>query len=122
MTQENVFRRHLMNPSIAKQAQRLNTALSLTKKYSSVSETVNKMAEQFSISKRQAYRYIREASEIGERVPIPDQKVAFTVKLSQSLVQRLREYSKSSEKSLSVIVTQSLEVFLQNGLGQRQKK
>ncbi len=111
-----------MKATKAEQAQRINTALSLTKKYSSVSKAANKMAEQFSISKRQAYRYIREASYIGERIPIPDQKVAFTVKLAQRLVQRLREYSKSSEKSLSLIVTQSLEVFLQNGLGQRQKK
>ncbi len=108
-----------MKSTKAEQAQRINIALSLTKKYSSVSEAAKAMSEKFSISKRQAYRYIREANAFGEKVPIPDQKIAFTVKLSQSLVQRLRGYSKSSGENLSSIVTQSLEVFLQNGRGQR---
>ena len=80
------------------------------------------MTEQYGISKRQAYRYIHEANKIGAEIPIPDHKIAFTVKLSQSLIQRLREYAKSSGKSLSEIVTQSLEVFLQNGRGRCSEK
>jgi len=80
------------------------------------------MAGQYSISKRQAYRYLQEASKVGKEIAVPDSKIAFTVKLSRKLVQRLREHAKSSEKKLSEIVTQSLEDFLQNGRGRRQEK
>jgi len=77
------------------------------------------MAEQYGISKRQAYRYLDQARTTGAELPIPDQKIAFTVKLSQNIIQALREYARNSGKSLSEIVTQSLEAFLQNGRRQR---
>ena len=97
-------------------------ALSLIKKYDTVSKAADAMTEKYGISKRQAYRYISDASKIEKAIPIPDQKIAFTVKLSQNLIQGLREYAENSGKSLSEIVTQSLEVFLQNGRGQRSGK
>lgn len=108
-----------MKSTHAQRAQRINMALSLIKKQDTVSKAANAMAEQYGISKRQAYRYLNEASKTGTELPIPDQKIAFTVKLSQNLVQSLREYAKKSRMSLSEIVSQSLEVFLQNGKGQR---
>ena len=111
-----------MKSTQAQRAQRINTALSLLKKQGSVTKAADTMAEQYSISKRQAYRYFQEAIKIGKEVPIPDRKIAFTVKLSQNLISALREYAKNSRKSLSEIVTQSLEVFLQNGQGQSSKK
>jgi hypothetical protein len=70
---------------------------------------------QYGISKRQAYRYIQEAKMIKKDVPIPDTKIAFTVKLSQNLIQTLRQHAKDTGKTLSEIVTRSLEAFLQNG-------
>ena len=111
-----------MKSTQAERAQRINTALSLIKKHNTVSRAADAMTEQYGISKRQAYRYIHDASKIGVEIPIPDQKIAFTVKLSQSLIQALREYAKKSEKSLSEIVTQSLEGVLQNGRGHRSEK
>ena len=111
-----------MKSTQAEHAERINAALSLAKKYGTVSQAADAMTERYGISKRQAYRYIHDANKIGAEIPIPDQKIAFTVKLSQSLIQVLREYSKKSEKSLSEIVTQALEGFLQNGQGQRSEK
>ena len=111
-----------MKSTQAQCAQRINTALSLLKKQGTVTKAAETMTEQYGISKRQAYRYIQEAIKIGEEIPIPDQKIAFTVKLSQNLILVLREYAKKSGKSLSEIVTQSLEVFLQNGRGQSSEK
>jgi len=52
---------------------------------------------------------------IRKDVPIPDTKIAFTVKLSQNLIQALRQHAKDTGKTLSEIVTRSLEAFLQNG-------
>lgn len=111
-----------MKSTQVERAQRINTALSLIRKHSTISKAADAMTERYGISKRQAYRYISEANKIGDEIPIPDQKIAFTVKLSQSLIQALREYARKSGKSLSEIVTQSLEVFLQNGRGQRSGK
>jgi predicted DNA-binding transcriptional regulator YafY len=111
-----------MKSTHVERAQRINTALSLIKKLDTVSKAADAMTEEYGISKRQAYRYIHDANKIGAEIPIPDQKIAFTVKLSQSLIRGLREYAKQSGQSLSEIVTQSLEVFLQNGRGQRSEK
>ncbi len=110
-----------MKSTKAERAQRINTALLLIHKHDTISNAAKSMAAQYGISKRQAYRYIREATAVGEKVPIPDSKIAFTVKLSQNLVQRLRDYTKNSGESLSEIVTQSLEVFLQNGREQQKE-
>ena len=111
-----------MKSTKAELTQRINAALLLIREYSSTSEAANVMAEKYSISKRQAYRYVQQASKIGKQVAVPDLKIAFTVKLSQKLVQRLREHAKYTERKLSTIVTQSLEDFLQNGQESGQKK
>ncbi len=111
-----------MKSTKAELTQRINTALLLVRKYDSISEAASLMSEQYSISKRQAYRYVQQASKIGKQVAVPDPKIAFTVKLSQKLVQRLREHAKHTKKNLSTIVTQSLEDFLQNGQAPGQKK
>ena len=97
-----------MKSTQAERAERINAALSLVKKYSTVSKAADAMTERYGISKRQAYRYINDANKIGTKIPIPDQKIAFTVKLPQNLIQTLRVYAKKSGKSLSEIVTQSL--------------
>ena len=111
-----------MKSTKAESAQRINKALSLIKEKESLSKVASVMSEEYGISRRQAYRYIHEANKIGVQVPIPDSTIAFTVKLSQSLIQTLREYAKVSGRSLSEIVTQSLEAFLQNGRGHNQEK
>ena len=96
-------------------AQRINAALSLIKKEKSPAKAAEALAGKYGISKRQAYRYVNEAEGIGKEVPIPDAKIAFTVKLSKSLIKGLRKYAKTRGQSLSEIVTQALEVFLENG-------
>ena len=98
--------------------QKINAALSLIKEHGTHSKAADAMVKEFDISRRQAYRYLKKATKIGKELAVPELKMAFTVKLSQSLIQALREYSKLSGESLSDIVTQSLEDFLQNGTGQ----
>jgi hypothetical protein len=101
--------------SQSERAQRINSALSLIQEQNSTAKAATAMADQYGISKRQAYRYVREAKALGKQVPIPDIKIAFTVKLSRNLIQALRQYAKDTGKTLSEIVTQSLEAFLQDG-------
>lgn len=105
----------MIRSSKPERAQRINTALTLIKSEDSLSGAAMALARRYRISKRQAYRYVREAELIGKQVPVPDAKIAFTVKLSKNLIKALRKYAKTTGKSLSEIVTQALEAFLQNG-------
>ncbi len=102
----------MVRSSGSQRAHRINEALELIERSESVSQAAEELAGRHDISKRQAYRYLREAKEVGKRVPIPDAKVAFTVKLSRKLVGRVRGYGKSTGLSLSEILTRALEAFL----------
>lgn len=93
-------------------AQRINAALALIKEYESVTKAAMALAARYGISMRQAYRYVHEAEVLGKQVPIPEAKIAFTVKLSQRLIQELRQQTKYTGQTLSEIVTQALEAFL----------
>jgi predicted DNA-binding transcriptional regulator YafY len=95
-------------------AQRLNMAVGLLKSQTAVSKIAKALMKKYNISKRQAYRYVQEAQQIGKEVPVPDHKMAFTVKISRSLIRSLRQYANSTGKTLSEIATQALETFLQS--------
>jgi predicted DNA-binding transcriptional regulator YafY len=96
-------------------AQRLNVAIALVKTTESFSEAATTLAAQYQMSKRQAYRYVKEAETVGQQIPIPDQKIAFTVKLSQDLIQSLRQHSQCKGQTISETVTQALEALLFKG-------
>jgi predicted DNA-binding transcriptional regulator YafY len=103
--------------SSSERARRINSAVALIKQHGSVAKSAAALASQYGISRRQAYRYVHEAKAIGKEVQVPEQKIAFTVKLSQSLIQAIRQSAKSTGQSLSEIVTQALEAFLSKGRG-----
>jgi predicted DNA-binding transcriptional regulator YafY len=96
-------------------AKRINTAVALLKEFDSIAEAAFALSFQYGMSKRQAYRYVKEAESAGRKIPVPDQKVAFTVKLSQNLTQALRQYAQFKGQTLSEVVTQALEAFLYKG-------
>ena len=98
--------------SNSEQAQRINTALEFLKEHDSMAKAAAALAERFDISRSQAYRYVRKAEAMGEEIAVPDPKIAFTIKLSQDLIQRVRRYAGSTGMSLSQIVTQALDAFL----------
>ena len=107
----------MVRSSNLERARRVNAALALLKQYDSVAKAAAALASEYGISKRQAYRYVQEARVAGKEVPVPEKKTAFTVKLSQSLIQALRQCAKSTGQSLSEIVTEALEAFLYKGRG-----
>ncbi|MFP4453243.1 MAG: hypothetical protein ACLFPI_07740, partial [Desulfobacterales bacterium] len=51
----------------------------------------------------------------GKQVPVPDRKIAFTVKLSENLTEQLRQYARFQGQSISKVVTEALIAFLQEG-------
>jgi hypothetical protein len=78
-------------------------------------EAVSELARTHSISHRQAYRYLQQAQRLRARVAIGDPKIAFTVKLSRTLVDRLRAYASSTGLTLSDIVSRAVLRLLQRG-------
>jgi hypothetical protein len=98
--------------SAPEHAERINAALELLKEYDSPAKAAAEVAVRFGISRSQAYRYVRKAGVMSEKMVVPGHKIPFTIKLSQDLIQALREYAISTGKTLSEVVTQALESFL----------
>ena len=101
--------------SNTEKAQRVNVALALIRKEDSVAKAAKALVSEYGISRSQAYRYVRHARLLGKQVPVPEIKIAFTVKLSKGLIQKVRQKATSTGKSISEIVTQALEAFLHKG-------
>jgi len=98
----------------AEKAERLNFARDLLR-HRQLPEAASELAQTCSISQRQAYRYLRQAQQLRRPVPVGNSKLAFTVKLSRTLVDRLRVYASLTGLTLSEIVSQALQRLLNRG-------
>lgn len=103
--------------SDAQKAERLNLARTLLREYPHLPEAAQQLAKNCSISKRQAYRYLDHAQRLKHPVPVGDVKVSFTIKLSRSLVDRLRIYAASTGLTLSEIASRAFSAVLHRGGG-----
>ena len=103
--------------SDAQKAERLNQARTLLREHAPLPELAERLARDWSVTKRQAYRYLRHAQLLKQPVPVEDAKVSFTVKLSRRLVERLRTYAASTGWTLSEIVSRAVQSVLQRGGG-----
>jgi predicted DNA-binding transcriptional regulator YafY len=103
--------------SDAQKAERLNQARTLLRAHAQLPEVAERLARDWSVTKRQAYRYLRHAQLLQQPVPVEDAKVSFTVKLSRRLVERLRTYAASTGLTLSEIVSRAVQSVLQRGGG-----
>jgi len=92
-------------------ARRINAAVELLALGLSVPEAARQLGFQHRISERQARRYLDRAREMGS-VEIPEPKLIFTVKLSGTLVGRIKGYAQVRQQTLSSIVARALEEFL----------
>ena len=103
--------------SDAQKAERLNQARTLLCERSPLPEAVERLARHWSVTKRQAYRYLQRAKQLKQPVPVEDAKVSFTVKLSRRLVATLRTYAASTGMTLSEIVSRAVQAVLHRGGG-----
>jgi predicted DNA-binding transcriptional regulator YafY len=95
-------------------AERLNLARELLR-HKPLPAAACELAQSCSISQRQAYRYLKQAQQLRGPVPVGDSKLAFTVKLSRTLVERLRAYASSTGLTLSDIVSRAVLRLLNRG-------
>jgi hypothetical protein len=103
--------------SDAEKAERLNRARVLLRRVDQLPEAVEQLARDCSISSRQAYRYLQQAQRLKAPVAVSESKLAFTVKLSRTLIQRVRLYASVKGWSISEVVTQALVALLPRGRG-----
>lgn len=103
--------------SDAQKAERLNRARALLGQFEELPDAVERLARECSISPRQAYRYVQQARRLKEPVAVSESKLAFTVKLRHSLIQRVRLYASVKKMSISEVVTRALLAFLPRGGG-----
>jgi predicted DNA-binding transcriptional regulator YafY len=103
--------------SDAQKAERLNHARELLQQFDQLPEAVGQLARECAISPRQAYRYLQQAQGLKQPVPVSEAKLAFTVKLSHSLIQRVRQYARARELSISEVVSRALLALLAGGRG-----
>jgi hypothetical protein len=98
-------------------ARRLNRARDLLREVNQLSHAVEQLAQDCSISPRQAYRYLEQAQQLKGPVPPGEAKLAFTVKLPHSLIQRIRAYAAAKGLSISEVVSRALLALLPRGRG-----
>jgi len=82
-----------------------------------LSDAVEQLAQDCSISPRQAYRYLEQAQRLKQPVPPSEAKLAFTVKLPHSLVRRVRTFAVAKGLSISEVVSRALLALLPRGRG-----
>jgi hypothetical protein len=93
-------------------AKRINQAQTLLEQQKPHSDIVAQLIETYGVSQIQAYRYIRQARSNEDQVAIPENTVVFTVKLSPSLIARVKEFAILQKTSISKVVRAALEEFL----------
>ena len=93
-------------------AQLLNAAYRLLGQQIETAEAARRLADEFDLSLRQAYRYVEQAAALSAPVPVVEPTVAITFKLPVSLVRALRAYARRSGLTLGQILTQALAPFL----------
>jgi hypothetical protein len=94
----------------AERAERVNAAAELLASGVAPLEAARVVAQRFSVSVRQARRYV-EAAAAGP-VAVPETSVVFTVKLPASLAARVREHAHTSGVTISAVVARALTEFL----------
>jgi ribose 1,5-bisphosphokinase PhnN len=95
-------------------AERVNAAAQLVEAGVPVAEAARVLAGRFSVSVRQARRYVDRAAGAG-RVPVPEASVVFTVKLPAVLAERVRAHARENQTTISAVVTRALTEFVTRG-------
>lgn len=96
----------------ADKARQLNAALRLLERHTELSEAAQRLSREFGLSRRQAYRYLEQAAQLGHPVEVLETTVPMTLKLPPSTVRLLHAYAARSGLTLGEIVTRALQAFL----------
>jgi hypothetical protein len=96
----------------ANQARLLNAAYGLLTRDTKLPAAAQSLSRKFDLSRRQAYRYLAQAANLAQPVPVEEASIPITLKLPPRTVRVLRSYAARSGLTLGEIVTRALEAFL----------
>lgn len=96
----------------AQKSERLNAAYALFARGLEPGEAAQILSREFSLSNRQAYRYVKQAQEMSAPAPLARPSVAVTMKLPEDVVHDLRVYAATSGLTIGEIVKRALTAFL----------
>ena len=91
--------------------ERVNAAADLLADGMPAADAAAALATRFTVSTRQARRYVDRAAAAGRR-PVPEGSVVFTVKLPASLATRVRQHAHDTGVTISALVAQALDAHL----------
>lgn len=101
----------------AGKARLLNAAHQLLARGEQLSEAAHALSREFSLSRRQAYRYLEQAARLGGPVPVEEASIPVTLKIPPSTVRQLRSYAARTGLTQGEIVTRALRAFLSTPRG-----
>src|SRR5664279_1814923 len=96
----------------AEKARQLNAAYAMLLGRVPLPEAMQRLAREFDLSERQAYRYLEEATHLEQPVEVSEATVPITLKLPAGTVHLLRAYARKSGMTIGAIVTRALAAFL----------
>ena len=98
----------------AEHAAHVNAAAGLLEAGMAAAEAARVLAGRLGCSERQARRYVSQAAASG-RAPVPEAGTVFTVRLPVRLAAAVREHARVSGRTISAVVAQALQEFLDRG-------
>ena len=101
--------------SAAEQIQRVNQAVQLLSEKKPFSEVLDALISRYGVSRRQAFRYLRQAQANRVLLPVPAVKTVFTVKLPCDLVAQIRQRAQRGQQTISQVVAEALRAYLSPG-------
>ena len=96
----------------ANKARLLNAAHALLARDTELPAAAQSLSRKFDLSRRQAYRYLAQAANLAQPVPVEEASIPITLKLPPRTVRVLRSYAARSGLTLGEIVTHALEACL----------
>ena len=93
-------------------AQRLNAAFDLLRQGHAVAQAAAMLTEEFGLSPRQAYRYLREAQAIEHPVPVATPNVAMTIKVPEDIAAKLRAHALATGLTIGDVVSHAVSALL----------
>jgi predicted DNA-binding transcriptional regulator YafY len=93
-------------------SQRLNRAFDLLANGYTTPRAAEELVGQFGISSRQASRYLLEAQQAGNPVPIAEPTIPMTIKIPQDIALKIRTYAHTHNLTIGDLITHSVLAYL----------
>lgn len=101
-----------MRSTQTQKAKRLNTAYRLLSRHIPLAEAAVLLSREEEISLRHAYRYLQEAAQLEQPLPVPDPAQSITFKIPGKLIRALRTHAAAHKITLSEAATQAIQAFV----------